>query len=111
MNLRPLRPLIVCLLLGTTMLLRAQDKAATPKPDRSTGKSAASPKVVASTASSKLPEAAPDTVTSAGVVQHAPLANPMLDGPAQMVADFFSALREGKVDDGYANLTRDSKIA
>ena len=35
----------------------------------------------------------------------------MLDGPAQIVADFFAAVREAKIDEGYATLTKGSKIA
>ena len=35
----------------------------------------------------------------------------MLDGPTQIVATFFAALHEGKIDEGYATLTKDSKIA
>ena len=35
----------------------------------------------------------------------------MLDGPSQVVATFFGALRSGKIDEGYATLTKDSNIA
>src|SRR5579871_1645720 len=110
-----LRPLIVCLLLATTMLLHAQDKAATPRPDKSAGKtsakSAENPKFVTSAPAATGPDTAAESITSGGVIQRVPQANPMLDGPAQMVANFFAALHEGKIDDGYATLTKDSKIA
>jgi hypothetical protein len=46
-------------------------------------------------------EAAPRTVT----------ANPLADGPSQIVATFFGSLKEGKIDEGYAMLTKGSKIA
>lgn len=38
-------------------------------------------------------------------------ANPMQDGPSQIVAAFFASLKEGKIDEGYAMLTKGSKIA
>jgi hypothetical protein len=37
--------------------------------------------------------------------------NPLLDGPAQIVDAFFATLREGQIDEGYATLTKGSKIA
>ncbi len=55
-------------------------------------------------------EAAPGT-TRGDVVQRATNTNPMLDGPAQIVATFFTSLQEGKIDEGYATLTKGSKIA
>ena len=88
--------------------LHAQDKATTPKPD----KSAATPKVLTFQPDAKLPAAASDPGAVHGVVVQRPgQANPMLDGPAQIVANFFGSLRAGKIDEGYAALTKDSNIA
>jgi hypothetical protein len=84
--------------------LRAQDKAATPK---ATPKSD-SPKVL-------LFKAKPDDASPASdrssVVARLPAGNPLLDGPAQIIADFFTDLEAGKINEGYARLTKDSKIA
>jgi hypothetical protein len=88
--------------------LQAQEKAATPKAD----KPAESPKVLIFRPSAKLPDGAAESGTpQSGVVRHAPEGNPLLDGPAKIIADFFASLRDGKIDEGYAALTKDSKIA
>jgi len=84
------RSLTVFVLLGMAAILRAQDKAATPK----AAKSADQPKVL-----------------TFQPVPGAAALDPLSDGPAQIVADFFAALRDGKIDEGYAALTKDSKIA
>lgn len=99
------RSLIVFTLLGAAAVLHAQDKAATPRPvDR--------PKVLTFQPDAKLPPTVSDSsVTQGVVVQRASGANPLYDGPAQIVATFFGALRDGKIDEGYTTLTKDSNIA
>jgi len=107
------RSILAFLLAGTAAILHvhAQDKAATPKPDKA-DKAGDKPKVLIFQPGAKLPEGPSEPSAMRGVVvQRNMQANPMADGPAQMVADFFGSLREGKVDDGYATLTKDSKIA
>jgi hypothetical protein len=95
--------------LGSTVALHAQDKGATPKPS---DKPAEKPKVLTFQPSATLPDGAPEGATThAAVVQRAAGPNPLLDGPSQIVSDFFAAVREGKIDEGYAALTKDSKIA
>jgi hypothetical protein len=61
-------------------------------------------------------EKLPNGVTQPGVmkgdvVQQTVHANPMADGPSQIVSTFFASLKEGKIDEGYATLTKGSKIA
>jgi hypothetical protein len=61
-------------------------------------------------------EKLPDGVTQPGVakgdvVQRSVHADPMADGPSQIVATFFASLKEGKIDEGYLTLTKGSKIA
>jgi hypothetical protein len=58
----------------------------------------------------KLPGAA-DPGAKGAVVQSGVHGNPLADGPSQIVATFFQALKDNKVDDGYATLTKGSKIA
>jgi hypothetical protein len=94
--------------------LQAQDKSATPKSD----KPAESPKVLIFKPSAKLPDGGAESGPAqsgpdgrSGVTQRVPEGNPLLDGPAKMVADFFASLRDGKIEEGYAALTKDSKIA
>jgi hypothetical protein len=110
-----LRSILAFLLVGLAAVLHAQEKAATPLPkaDKAAkGEKDEKPKVLIFQPESKVPDNAPVGGTVRGeVVQRASNANPMLDGPAQVVADFFASLREGKVDEGYAALTKDSKIA
>jgi hypothetical protein len=110
------RSLLAFVLIGTAAMLHAQDKAATPKAkaDKTDAaeKPADKPKVLIFQPAAKLPDGASGVATTRGeVVQRAVNANPMLDGPAQIVANFFAALESGKVDEGYATLTKDSKIA
>ncbi len=113
------RTILAFLLVASAAVLHAQDKAATPKrekadkaaektPENAPEKPAETPKVLTfrPTASNS-----DGSTTQGDVVQRSANANPMLDGPAQIVANFFAALREGKIDDGYAALTKDSKIA
>lgn len=107
------RSLLAFLLVGTAALLHvhAQEKAATPKPDKAKVP-ADKPKVLIFQPGGKLPDGASEPGTTSGVaVQRSVQMNPMVDGPAQMVTDFFASLRDGKIDDGYATLTKDSKIA
>lgn len=114
------RTLLSFVLVGTAAVLHAQDKAATPKRDK-TDKSAEkaadkpveAPKVLIFQPTGGTPgTGAPSPGTSRGdVVQRSANANPMLDGPSTMVSNFFGALRDGKVDEGYSVLTKDSKIA
>lgn len=93
------RSLTAFILFGAALVLHAQEKAPAAKAEKSGEK----PKVLVFQPSAKLP----DAVADSGHAQP----NPMLDGPSQIVANFFAALREGKIDDGYATLTKDSKIA
>jgi len=86
------RFLTAFLVAGLAAILHAQDKAATPKAPKSSDQ----PKVLTF-------QPVPATGAAAN--------DPLSDGPAQIVADFFTALRDGKIDEGYANLTKDSKIA
>jgi len=111
------RSILAFILVGTAAVLHAQEKAATPKPEKaekaekSGEKIPEKPKVLIFQPGTKLPSAADSGTTRAEVIQRANGINPMTDGPAQMVANFFGALRDGKIDDGYAVLTKDSKIA
>jgi hypothetical protein len=104
---------ILAFLLGTAAVLHvhAQDKATAPKADK-TEKAADKPKVLIFQPGAKVPDGVSASGAASGVeVQRSVQTNPMLDGPAQLVADFFASLREGKIDDGYTVLTKDSKIA
>lgn len=110
------RSILAFILVASAAVLHAQDKAATPKRDK--GDKSAEKPVEKTVETPKVlifqPAAggAPEPGTARGeVVQRAANANPMRDGPSQMVVNFFSSLREGKVDEGYAVLTKDSKIA
>ncbi len=96
---------IFCSLAGT---LHAQEKAPAPKPEKAVDK----PRPLIFQPGAKLPEGFAESAASGGDVRpRATPAAPMLDGPSQIVATFFSALKEGKIDDGYATLTKGSKIA
>ncbi|MEP6672173.1 MAG: hypothetical protein ABJF10_23625 [Chthoniobacter sp.] len=104
------RSILAFILVGTAAILHAQDKAATPKPEKA--EKVTPPKVLTFQPVAKIPEGASDNGVTRGVVVSRPAEpNPMADGPSQIVATFFAALREGKIDDGYATLTKDSKIA
>src|SRR5882757_4689759 len=100
------RSILAFLLVGTAAVLHAQEKAATPKPEKAekaerADKSGDKPKVLIFQPGAKLPDAVAESgTTRAEVVQRAPNSNPMADGPAQMVANFFTSLREGNIDDG-----------
>lgn len=109
------RTILAFVLVATAAVLHAQDKAATPKrekadknADKAAEKPADAPKVLVFQPTGAVSE--PGT-TRGDVVQRAPGASPLQDGPSTIVANFFAALREGKVDEGYAALTKDSKIA
>jgi len=95
------RSLLVFALIAAATALHAQDRAATPK-----AAADKQPKVL-----TFQPDAAIPGATHGEMVAPIPLKNPMLDGPAQIVATFFNSLRDGKIDDGYANLTKGSNIA
>jgi hypothetical protein len=102
------RFLTILFLVGAAAMVHAQDKAATPKSDKGGDK----PKVLIFQPDTKVPAVIPESgVTQGVVVQRAPQTNPMLDGPSQIVANFFGAMRDQKIDEGYATLTRDSNIA
>jgi hypothetical protein len=109
------RTILATLLVVTATVLHAQDKAATPKrekTDKTTEKAPENPAEPPKVLTFRPATEALDSAANRGdVVQRSSNANPMLDGPAQIVANFFAALREGKVDDGYAALTKESKIA
>lgn len=105
------RSILAFILVASAAVLHAQDKAATPKRDKGdkgAERAAESPKVLMFQPTGGTPE---PSVSRGEVVQRTPSANPMRDGPSQMVMNFFTSLREGKVDEGYAVLTKDSKIA
>src|SRR5215212_8844098 len=91
--------------------LHAQEKApAAPQPEKD--KTGEKPKVLIFQPGEKLPGGvAEPSVAKGDVVQRAVHANPMLDGPAQIVATFFASLKEGKIDESYSTLTKGSKIA
>jgi hypothetical protein len=98
----------IALACATAGTLRAQDKAPAPQPERAAEKS----KVLIFQPGEKLPNGVTEPSVAKGeVVERAVHANPMLDGPAQIVATFFASLKEGKIDEGYATLTKGSKIA
>jgi hypothetical protein len=93
---------------ATACVLHAQEKAPAAPPEKPGEKS----KVLIFQPGEKLPNGVTEPgVIKGEVVQRATHANPMLDGPAQIVTTFFAALKEGKIDDGYATLTKGSKIA
>ncbi|MDR3404103.1 MAG: hypothetical protein P4L99_16520 [Chthoniobacter sp.] len=102
------RSILAFVLVGTAAILHAQDKAATPKPEKG---EKATPKVLTFQPAARLPDTVSDSGNTRSVVVQRSTANPMNDGPSQIVATFFAALREGKIDEGYATLTKDSKIA
>jgi hypothetical protein len=89
--------------------LHAQEKApAAAQPEKAGEK----PKVLIFQPGEKLPGGVTEpNVAKGDVVQRAVHSNPMLDGPAQIVSTFFASLKEGKIDEGYATLTKGSKIA
>jgi len=93
---------------ATACVLHAQEKAPAAPPEKPGEKS----KVLIFQPGEKLPNGVTEPgVIKGDVVQRATHANPMLDGPAQIVSTFFAALKEGKIDEGYATLTKGSKIA
>jgi hypothetical protein len=91
--------------------VRAQEKApAASQPEKD--KAGEKARVLIFQPGEKLPGGVTEPSTAKGdVIQRAVHANPMLDGPAQIVATFFASLKEGKIDEGYATLTKGSKIA
>lgn len=97
--------LIFTLICANGLASLAQEKPAAPKADK-VEKSAEKPKPLIFRPGAQLPAAIGE-----GQGMQRLAANPMLDGPAQIVATFFAALQEGKIDDGYATLTKGSKIA
>jgi len=88
--------------------LHAQEKPSAAAPEKEKEK----PKVLIFQPGEKLPAGVTEpSVAKGDVVQRAVHANPMLDGPALIVSTFFASLKEGKIDEGYATLTKGSKIA
>jgi hypothetical protein len=106
------RTILSFFLVGTAAVLHAQDKAATtPKQKGEKAESADRPKVLIFQ-NTKQPDGVSEAnSTHSETAPRQTLPNPMLDGPSQMVANFFGSLQSGKIDDGYATLTKDSKIA
>jgi hypothetical protein len=91
-----------------TCALQAQEKDPANKGEKAGEKS----KVLIFQPGEKLPNGVTEPGVAKGdVVQRAIHSNPMLDGPAQIVSTFFASLKEGKIDEGYATLTKGSKIA
>ena len=127
------RTVVVFSLIFAAAALHAQDKATPPKAEKVTEKAvekpanakpatakpaAEKPTSEKSEKSEKQPKVLtfqPDAATPAathGETGPKPgQPNPMLDGPSQMVATFFGALRDGRIDEGYATLTKGSNIA
>ena len=100
--------LILTLASVNVLALHAQEKPAAPK----TEKPAEKPKVLIFHPGSKLPEGVTEPGAARGdVVQRAIHSNPMMDGPAEIVSTFFASLKEAKIDEAYATLTKGSKIA
>lgn len=105
---------IACVSAGA--LAAPEKPAATPKPAaEKTEKAPEKTKTLIFQPGEKLPsgsvpESAPAKAEPAPRAVHSAL-NPMQDGPSQMVAAFFAAIKDGKIDDGYAGLTKGSKIA
>jgi len=98
-------PVLVALLCAAAVL-HAQDNKATPIKATKGEKPADNAKVLtfqADGSTPATPRPAP-AFTPAG-------RNPLLDGPAQIVDTFFTTLKDGKIDEGYATLTKGSKIA
>jgi hypothetical protein len=103
--------LILALICANALALSAQEKPAVPKAEK-VDKPAEKSKALIFRPGAQLPEGISDPSLAKGLLgQKAASMNPMLDGPAQIVATFFTALREGKIDEGYATLTKGSKIA
>ncbi len=93
---------------ATACALSAQEKA----PAAPAEKPGEKPKVLIFQPGEKLPNGVTEPGVAKGdVVQRAVHSNPMLDGPAQIVSTFFASLKESKIDEGYATLTKGSKIA
>lgn len=102
------RSILAFLLVGTAAILHAQDKA-TPKSSKA---DKTEPKVLTFQPAAKLPDAVADSgAPHSDAEPRSAKTNPLADGPSQIVANFFAALEYGKVDEGYAALTKDSKIA
>jgi len=104
------RRIVTTLILAsaTACVLYAQEKAPAAPSEKPGEKS----KVLIFQPGEKLPNGVTEPgVIKGDVVQRATHANPMLDGPAQIVTTFFASLKEGKIDEGYATLTKGSKIA
>jgi hypothetical protein len=95
------RYLLVIILSVGISVVHGQDKTAPVKGDK--------PKVLTFQPDAATPGAPVVAQRERGL--QSTTANPMLDGPAQMVATFFGSLREGKVDEGYGVLTKGSNIA
>ena len=99
---------IFALMCAAVCALHAQEKAPAAQPEKGGEK----PKVLMFQPGEKLPGGVEEpSVAKDDVVQRAVHSNPMLDGPAQIVSTFFASLKEGKIDEGYATLTKGSKIA
>jgi len=107
------RSILAFLLVGTAAILHAQEKAPASKSEKAEkAEKSGTPKVLTFQPVAKVPDNVSESGVTRGVVVTRPSEpNPMADGPSQIVATFFASLREGKIDDGYATLTKDSKIA
>lgn len=101
---RPAFATFVCTLVFTGAL-HAQENAAAPKAEKAGEKA----KTLVFQPGEKLPSAVVER--GAAKPEAAAPTGPMLDGPSQIVATFFASLKDGKIDDGYATLTKGSKIA
>jgi hypothetical protein len=99
------RILVLLVLVSATSLLHAQDKA-TPTRAAKGDKSGDNPKIL-----TFQPDAATPTTVRPTPAPRATRPDPLLDGPAQIVDTFFTTLKDGKIDEGYATLTKGSKIA
>ena len=86
----------------------AQEKAATPKPEKpKTEKPAEKAKVLIFEPPKTLPVVDPDAPAP-----KSPAPPPaVFEGPAKIVGTFFGSLQDGKFDEAYVTLTKGSKIA
>jgi hypothetical protein len=109
------RFLVILSLALANALAQAQEKGSAAKGDKAgtpAEKPGSTPKVLMFKPDARAGDGLSDIGTNSGVVvqrSNAPGAVP--EGPTQIVATFFAALHEGKIDEGYSTLTKGSKIA
>ena len=103
---------LIALASATACALSAPEKPSAAPSEKAAEKTGEKSKVLIFQPGEKLPNGVTEPGVSKGdVVQRAVHTNPMEDGPSQIVATFFASLKEAKIDEGYATLTKGSKIA